>query len=427
MNLAIAEAVPGQPLGTAPLFLALSRADGHGGWSTLWLRTEFPSDPWGEARDTADGDSGTTWSGIPLSVQLDASLTLVGELALAFRISPVPPGLLALALVADSASGAAHLLLDNGDIDHDALLDLIQDELLGVQLEGLADFLPEVRGTTQPPTPADEAVDWYRRAAAGSSGAPDDVSLLAVLAGDARIDEKSNGELVTEAVTSLANEARRLGTRDARAVIDTARMEFDTALPNAQQLLFALADSPSPAVAGLLSVAGLSGPELAAAAIERDELSDMPAATSNPVAVFSTLGMFLMFAVIALVIRHVVQAHDWWELLFVIAVFYGPPAVPEWVVVLLALVLVFPDPLAGVVLVAEAGSGVLGERAGRTAFAAQTGVYLTLSAKRRFDRRRSVISGRRLRARDANSFPRRAARLRNAARATPTMLAQGTR
>lgn len=428
LDLAVTEAALGRPVGTARVFLALTQVDSHGDWSRLWLRTGYPaSGMWAQARDPAQGDSGATWSGVALSDQLDTCLSLVAELSLGYRLAPVPVGALALALVADGTSGATQILLDNAEISHEALLDLIQDELLGVRLDGLTDFLTRMRGITatvaKPPVTPDS---WYKRAAAGFLfSSPDDIELLGALVRDGQIDEKSNGELIASVVTNLAAEARRLGTRSARAVIEAARGEFDTVEPDGQQILFALADSPSPALAGLLSVAGISAPQVAAGAIERQEPVDSTPTRTVRTTVLTLINTFLLFAVLALVARHAVATGGWWEMTFLPGVLLGPPAVSAWFTVVLSIGLGFLDPLAGTVLAVEAVTSWLRERSERTALTAQTGVHLTLADQRKFRQRRSYTA-RWLRQRDTSLLPWRSNRLVSSVGRNGT-LARGTR
>jgi hypothetical protein len=128
----------GRPVGTFDLLAALVAVDSVGAWETVQLRTTFVAP---DGRDGAEDDdpdeTGGSWSNVPLTRGATDALAIAAEIADAYRMRPLPPGVLALGLVWRSDVGAARALLEEAEIDQAELIGLIQDELLDVRLEGL--------------------------------------------------------------------------------------------------------------------------------------------------------------------------------------------------------------------------------------------------------------------------------------------------
>lgn len=107
LRLAAADRSPGEPLGTGAVLAALARVDNSGEWGRLWLHAGGVI--LSEVRAAADVEPTSAvpagqWEGVPLTYALTRSLELAEELAGRYRLSPLPPGALALALLADATA-----------------------------------------------------------------------------------------------------------------------------------------------------------------------------------------------------------------------------------------------------------------------------------------------------------------------------------
>lgn len=167
----------GQPLQTGRLLAALETVDGLGDWNRIWMHTKTSGIGLAEALDDA-GDQFASprgaWHGVPLSPSLSDAMQTLVILAERYSMIPVPPGLLALALVADPNAGSTRALLRSGDISHDQLLEMIQADLLRVGLEGLSEILTSDASDNQrstlvpskgpfnalPPLPSEVQIGW---------------------------------------------------------------------------------------------------------------------------------------------------------------------------------------------------------------------------------------------------------------------------
>lgn len=375
--------------------------DVHGNWARIWVRTGYPApELLGAAEDVNHVEQATTWHGIRVSGDLARSLSLVAEIATRHDMTPVPAGLLAFALLADEDAGAARTLLTGKEISHGELLALVEHDLLGPNEKEI--------GSEEPEKDTDTA--WVERAEhLAQAGPPDDLDLLAVLVDSGAIGRAGNDQLLTEAHAELVDEARMFGTRPATAVVEAAREEFGVMAPNAHQMVFALADRPSPALTALVGVTGVTTRQLAAGAMTELDEDARPRAQGD-VHVWSIVNLALMFAAAALILRHAMSTGNWWELVFLLAVFLGPPAVTTWFPAICAMGLAVFAPPAAAVLATEALVGWLRERAERGALTARTGVRLTLGEHRAFVARRKYTATTRARF-DANLAPLRASRL----------------
>ncbi|MDX8141568.1 hypothetical protein SK854_05550 [Lentzea sp. BCCO 10_0061] len=394
----------GQVLQTGRVLLELARADIHGNWSQFWLHTGFPK-PY-KLLDAADGarPSDSTWNGVPMSSDLHASLALAQTFTRVYEMSPVVPGGLVLALVSKQDSGATRALLTNGEISHPELLEVVQRELLGVALENLDQVIaaaPRQEGVHQ---------DWTGLAAdAAGSRTPDDLDLLTVISRAGQVLASSNGPLIARVLDEFTDEARAMGTHDAQEVLRYARTGFETVEPNNGQVLFALTERPSPAVAAVLRTAGISPPLVAAGAMEQLDAAADPPSIGVPVLVWTVANLVLTLMVIGLIIKHAAGPGSWWELGFVAAAMLGPPAVSAWVPGVLSLGLAVVNPVAGLVLAVEAVLGWVREQQERRALTARTGVPLSNAEHRAWLQRRRYTAGQ-LAAKDRALVPFRAMR-----------------
>jgi hypothetical protein len=296
---------------------------------------------------------------------------------------PVPAGLLAVSLLTDKDTGAARTLLADNEIDHDELLARVEHELLGPRERWQTETTD---GRAEPDT------RWVERAARlAGSRAPDDLDLLAVLIDGGTVGRAGNDELLGQAHDELADEARPLGTRPAAAVVESAQEEFGVMVPNAQQVMFTLSDCPSPALTALVGVAGVTTRQLAAGAMTAldEHLRPRP---ERDVDLWSVVNMALTFGALTLILRNAMSTGGWWELLFLPAVLFGPPAVSTWFPGVCAIGLATINPPAGAVLAADALAGWFRERVERSGLTARTGVRLTLAEYRAFVQRRKYTA-----------------------------------
>lgn len=242
-QLAAEELRPHETLSTGRVLLALSRMDIYGNWDRIRRRTGNSLPEVSDlAADVDHAHQATTWHGVRLSGDLTRSLSLAAAIATEHGMTPIPAGLLAFALLADEDAGAARTLLAGGEISHDELLALVEHELRWS--EGEIGLEKPVHDT-----------EWVERAERLSGmRRPDDLDLLAVLVDSGAIGRADNDRLLAQAHAEVVAEARLFGTRPATSVVESAREEFGVMAPNAHQVIFALADRPSPA---LTAVVGL--------------------------------------------------------------------------------------------------------------------------------------------------------------------------
>lgn len=128
-----AERRDGWPLGTFQILCALIETDEHS-WATVLLRATYVT------RDDSDlymdrpADIVGDWEGVPLTEHATAACRAAARLGAIHDLHPMPSGVLALGLVADPSSGASRALLEESDLSHAELVDLLQHELLGTSL-----------------------------------------------------------------------------------------------------------------------------------------------------------------------------------------------------------------------------------------------------------------------------------------------------
>src|SRR6266700_2437987 len=102
LQLAAANRLGGKPLDTATLLQALANTDLVGRWDRILLNDSM------ELSDPDSYESGS-WSGVPLTASCQKALQLAAKIATSYRLLPVPPGALALGLVADPSTAAAQM------------------------------------------------------------------------------------------------------------------------------------------------------------------------------------------------------------------------------------------------------------------------------------------------------------------------------
>jgi hypothetical protein len=138
---------PGHTVQTRHLLLSLVHADAYADWNRIF---DF-RDPDGLlTADVADPDLGTggRWGEALLTVTCAEALRLAARIATEYNLLPMPPGVLALGLLADPRSGAARCLGVSTEAEHMRLIDLVQQDVLN---SGLVNF--DVSPAEAPPAP----------------------------------------------------------------------------------------------------------------------------------------------------------------------------------------------------------------------------------------------------------------------------------
>ncbi|MFB8004068.1 hypothetical protein [Nocardia sp. NPDC056000] len=145
---AAAQTAP-RPLDTQVLFLTLMRADSSGQWYRLWLHTGGARRITARPAQDPTNYTAATWQGYPLTFATARSLDIAARLSRRYDIWPLTVGMLAIALIADPASGAVRALGPNAD--RRAILDVLQTDVLGVELTDLTLVLAAVLHETPAP------------------------------------------------------------------------------------------------------------------------------------------------------------------------------------------------------------------------------------------------------------------------------------
>jgi hypothetical protein len=123
----------GWPLDTFQILCALIEMD-EASWATVLLRTTYVTADNSDVYMDRPADIAGDWEGVPLTAHAAAACRVAAEISATYDLRPLPPGVLALGLVADPSSGASRALLEESDLSHTELADLLQHELLGAGL-----------------------------------------------------------------------------------------------------------------------------------------------------------------------------------------------------------------------------------------------------------------------------------------------------
>jgi hypothetical protein len=131
------ESVEGGAVGSFDVLIALIGEDSSGSWERVQLHSTW-LDPRERDRfpDLGFGPGGE-WGNTALTHDAAEGIRCACELAEAYDLLPAPASALALGMVWEADSGAGRALLEDSELTHAELLDLMQDELLGMRLEGL--------------------------------------------------------------------------------------------------------------------------------------------------------------------------------------------------------------------------------------------------------------------------------------------------
>jgi hypothetical protein len=73
---------------------------------------------------------------------------MAAHIARTYDLLPMPTGVLALGLVLNGQAGAALALLEDSELEHGELVELLQEELLDTELEALEETLGELAALT---------------------------------------------------------------------------------------------------------------------------------------------------------------------------------------------------------------------------------------------------------------------------------------
>lgn len=167
----------GAVVGTAALLVALAAADATGDWA--WIELHTRSIDWSIVRQYPDQDRspGGKWHGFDLTPEAHRALKFAAQITREYAsFTTIPVGIFAVALIHDRGNGAARALMHESGLSHDELVDLFQDALLGIRLQGLSALLVNLGSNAkelsqQATIPVNEPL-----ATADSTSGPDEVT-----------------------------------------------------------------------------------------------------------------------------------------------------------------------------------------------------------------------------------------------------------
>lgn len=328
ISAAAARCAPDQVLNTRDLFLAVMLADAAGEWDRIAL--DFASE---EALSRSrfrdpDPERAGAWDRAAVSATAVAGLAIAVRLAHQYGAEYVTAGLTALGMVADPRSAASMALTGGDPARHSALVEALQDGVVGVSLGGLVEALRESLGAASP---------------AGEDGFD---TVVARLGGSARLGERTELDLLgvcleslddtdlegsyqrmlldTETVREVAPLVADLPGESAAAVVERAAERFDNARPDARQLIVAATMRPGPRVARAMWLLGLPerlvGFEAAWADARAHRVGDE---VSDSTGVLTKLNALLSTFTSLLIVRAAVDHDNWWpDIVIVLVLIY---------------------------------------------------------------------------------------------------------
>lgn len=400
-----------RPVSTLDVLLALIDSDALGGWEGVQVRASFVTAADAERIPDPAPDVAGVWEGAPLTRTATEALRRSTAIAARAEMTPVPAGVLALALLADAASSASRALLEESESGHRELLDDVEGEILGTRLDGLdLGTVPPVdeairgralggreRGARRSHRPSGDPVGDAARDAGGA------LSFLAALV------ERAGDPLLRDLLRSMLLDGGRLRDLDARLgavsdvpasrVVATCAQRFDGA-PDVASAIAAALLCGSARVETALAVLAISSREAAAQVLDwRAGAAGRPehgvGAGGPALGVGNSL---LAFVVSVLVVMELIADGGWWRLPLLIPVWWGypteGPGVNLCVAALLAAVV---GPVAGLVQVVRVPPELLVANRGREARLSRTGVPLSRREDLRVAMRAAGAGGRRVR------------------------------
>ncbi|MGI8807947.1 MAG: hypothetical protein ACR2KK_08930 [Acidimicrobiales bacterium] len=392
LRLAATSRGEGRALNTSEVFLTLLRTDTTNPWHYVTLQTGDYDQLECHFQLDADGPGTECWEGVPLTSTLARALAYADELARGYQLMPVPPGLLALALVSEPGSGAARTV-QGADLTHVELIELIHLHLLGGTLVDSTIFPPWVRSTPGPPhelPPASvrgshgQRVDSAPWAAVGTGAF--DLLRAAALRSDDGLRSKLKLVLLDDdkVFANVAPVVAALNDEPAGIALDRARDRFDTADPTPAQVIAAVTVVPSEKVRRFLWYLGLESCEVAALATDLALEKGSPQAPSGSATALMALVMTLNLVVSGLVIAHASRTEHLYYFGLAWLVWAGHPSSSGRLgLVIVGLLAWFVDPLIGGIHLVSVVLEFSWARAERQAFWGYSGVRLSLARFRR--------------------------------------------
>lgn len=360
------------------LVAALARASTAARWDELWLASSSTPQCVGAVPDTV-ARSRVHWRGCPLSITAACAVQGALRLARTYDLGPVSPGLLTLAILRDPRAGATRAMSAGRPEVLGRLLEVCQDDLLGVSLdlEPPTDRgAPLWQGQAPPPPQAPPAARPPAR---------DELDLVVAATHDRRVGPVlATWGLDAALVERLRPLTPRSEQRAAAALErETEQRRHTSGSP--ASLLRVAAEDPSPAMEKLCSLMGASGPQLAAQ-LARWEAGIAERREGSGLSTKIGLGLVLAFGVAStiLVVADVVGGGSPWVLVLLLFAFSGYPFQHPAVSAVATVAFgVFVGPVAGAVKAAHAVGDVLLARGARAETYAETGIRLSLGEQRR--------------------------------------------
>src|SRR5215475_4893553 len=229
---------PAHALDTRDVLLALMRTDMSSEWDRIWLH--FASEEAVRSAPVIDPQPEPTerWGPAPLSATCASALATAVRLAEAYGMEFVSVGMVTVGLVSNPASAAASALTGGDTGRHAALLEAVQDAIVGGGLDGLDEVLREPSRKSTPQGGADtfdEVVD-----ALGGDTRLCNHDALALLSGALRtVDDEELKQrydrmlLNADVVDAVRPMAAGLGGPSAADLVERAKDRFDTPRPDA--------------------------------------------------------------------------------------------------------------------------------------------------------------------------------------------------
>lgn len=316
-----------------------------------------------------------------------AALRLISD---KYTMVPASTGVLALALVADSRSGAARALTANG-LSHPELLEIIQDDLIGTSLTGLSDTIAGLNSAGSADLSAAELLRLAAdRAADRTAGhardrIPDEMDILATL-----LTQPKSGELLErmglnqEMIEDTEEPLRAIGLHSALTVSPADGGE------SSMHLLAGLAQAPSSGLSWLLRLTGIDRTDIAAEAMDAVATDAGRARDPSTSVIFlGVLNVLLSIVIMVLLIIHAVGPGSLWELLLIPLIWLGYPRWPSGVALIITVpIYLLVSPVVGALQFVAGISDWLQARAERRGLIARTGVIVSYGVLRRVSLRR---------------------------------------